>query len=87
MTADTGTFEFRRGHHRCPHGCGKQIPDRLFACPQGWHQLDEDRRNEIYRTAGMALTNPRRQRAIAAAVAVYGAAAPPEWRVFTPAEE
>jgi hypothetical protein len=36
-----------RTHHRCPCGCGANVPDRLFACKPGWYRLPRDLRAQI----------------------------------------
>lgn len=72
--------------HRCPGGCGETVPNAYFACGKHWGMLPARVRSGIYRTKRLSLLDDRRQAAVAAAVAVYGDAAPPEWRGFAPDE-
>lgn len=37
-------------HHPCPGGCGRQVPNRLFACKDCWWRLPRELRLEISRT-------------------------------------
>jgi len=33
--------------HDCPGGCGKQVPNRLFACRKDWARLPRDLQRSI----------------------------------------
>ncbi|HEX5811567.1 MAG TPA: hypothetical protein VFY38_05685 [Pseudonocardia sp.] len=68
--------------HECPGGCGTEIPDEMLACRPHWYQLPQDVRDAVWRTKHLGLTDTRRRNALAAAVAVYGDAAPPVWQTL-----
>jgi len=72
--------------HRCPCGCGATVPDRYFACRDGWFTLPPRVRTAVWGTRHLAFSDTRRQAALAQAVAVYGDAAPPEWQALLPPE-
>lgn len=38
-----------RPFHRCPGQCGRDVPDRLFACLGCWRELPESLRRKIQR--------------------------------------
>jgi len=60
-----------RGYHLCPCGCAGSVPDRLFACRDGWARLPLDIRAAILRTQRQPLTNEQRFAAVADAVDFY----------------
>lgn len=37
------------GTHGCPCGCGRQVPQHLYACRAGWFRLPNDIRTAIWR--------------------------------------
>lgn len=36
--------------HRCPGGCGQQVPQHLYACKPDWFRLPLKIRTEIWKT-------------------------------------
>lgn len=39
--------EFTEPNHRCPGGCGQQVPDRFLACPPCWRRLPGDLKRPV----------------------------------------
>lgn len=35
--------------HPCPAGCGRQVPNHLYACRGDWYRLPKPYRDEIWR--------------------------------------
>jgi hypothetical protein len=59
----------------------------MFACRPHWYQLPKKVRDDIWATVGLPLSDTDRREAIGAAIAVYGDAAPPEWRGYPAVSE
>lgn len=61
--------------HACPGGCGRTIPNRMFACVADWKALPRDLQRAIQRTARLSLSRPDRLEAVTAAIDWYAARA------------
>lgn len=59
--------------HGCPGGCGKAVPNRLFACQACWAILPHDLRQNIVHTRKMHLLSAERLVAVHAAQDYYAA--------------
>jgi len=57
--------------HECPGGCGRQVPNRLFACSGCWSRLPRDLQRPILHTASMSLLHDARREAVADAVEFF----------------
>jgi hypothetical protein len=53
--------------HTCPGWCGRQVPNRLFACRDCWWALPRHLQRDVERTARMSLLQPDRRQAVHAA--------------------
>lgn len=61
-----------RKTHKCPRrSCPRQVPNRLFACPDDWFALTQPTRVAIEQTAGLPLLAPERRAAIEDALTEY----------------
>lgn len=50
------------GFHTCPRaGCGRTVPDSLYACPFDWGLLPRKVQRLINRTAGMSVLAAERR--------------------------
>lgn len=65
-----------RNDHRCPCGCGSQIPNRLLACREGWFRLPRHLRALF--DHGKGRQSGEQMEAVAAAV---------EWYIDNPRQE
>lgn len=51
-----------RGFHACPRaGCGRQVPNSLYACPSDWGLLPRKVQRLITRTAGLPVLATERR--------------------------
>lgn len=57
--------------HRCPCGCGSNIPNHLYACRPGWYRLPAEIRSAIWGTVKLTLLHPDRRAALSAAAEWY----------------
>lgn len=61
--------------HECPGGCGRAVPNRLFACGDCWGRLPRDLQRPIVATAGQNLLSQPRMDAIGDAMQFYSESA------------
>ncbi len=57
--------------HPCPGQCGREVPQRLFACADCWAILPRPYQQDIQKTAGLTIFRPERARALHAAIDWY----------------
>ncbi len=57
--------------HSCPGGCGRIVPNRLFACRQCWGILPRDLQRPIVATARLSLLTQARAAAVSDAKRFY----------------
>jgi hypothetical protein len=62
-----------RHHHQCPGGCGRSVPNRLYACGPCWRALPREIQRAIHATVHDPLLSPKRTATFTAASAYYAA--------------
>ncbi len=66
-------IKYEQGKHKCPrHGCDRQVPNAMFACPDDWRALSRLAKAKIVATARRNVLDPRRREAFRAAEEAWG---------------